>query len=184
MNSQIYTLFSNVWNFALQSLVFIRFSYLIFEMKYICVIFVRKKPNLIPMFRHHFIMSCLVLLFAWLNGHAQEVVSGKSRPTKLTLTPEYERGLPPILYADLYFEDDNNNSILEATEKAHLTITIRNEGKGKAQGLIVSARDLNYDKALKIGSARTIPFLLPDQSIQVVFPFEAGRDLRSSEHEI
>ncbi len=168
----------------IESLVFIRFSLLTFEMKDIYIIFVRKKPNLIPMLRNHLIISFLVLLFAVLNGQAQEIVSGKSSPTKHTLTPEYQRGLPPILYADLYFEDDNNNSILEATEKARLTITIRNEGKGKAQGLTVSARDLNYDKALKIGSARTIPFLLPDQSIQVVFPFEAGMDLRSGEHKI
>jgi len=37
---------------------------------------------------------------------------------------------------------------------------------------------------LKVGPDRTIPFLLPDQTIQVTFPFEAGMDLRSGEHKI
>ena len=130
------------------------------------------------------VIPSLFILITAISVNGQEVFSGKSQPTTLTLTPQYERGLPPILYAELNFEDDNNNLILEANERAALTITIRNEGKGRAQGLTVSAIDKNYDQALKIGSGQTIPFLLQDQFINVTIPFEAGMDLKSGEHKI
>jgi len=45
---------------------------------------------------------------------SQAVLSGQSQPTRLVLKPDYKRGLPPILYADMSFADANNNNILEA----------------------------------------------------------------------
>jgi hypothetical protein len=51
-----------------------------------------------------FLFQCLAF-----TCEAQKVISGKSKPTKISIQPEYKRGLPPIQYANLNFEDENNN---------------------------------------------------------------------------
>ena len=74
-----------------------------------------------------FYIMILILFFAF-PVCAQVTISGQSQPTRLVLKPDYKRGLPPILYADMSFADANNNNILEANETATLTIDISNQG--------------------------------------------------------
>lgn len=121
---------------------------------------------------------CVVLV----PCQAQQVVSGKSWPTRLYIKPDYKRGLPPNLYADLYFEDDNNNGILEANEKAQIILDLSNQGKGPAQNLTVTVTDNISDPSLMVGEPGIIPFLHPDQSIRVTIPLEAKMNIRSAEH--
>ncbi|MEI7982936.1 MAG: hypothetical protein WCI71_14890 [Bacteroidota bacterium] len=91
--------------------------------------------------------------------HAQKVISGKSELTRIYIKPEYKRGLPPILFADLNFNDENNNGILEANEKAWITLNITNKGKGTAQNLAVIITDNISDPGFVIGKATTIPHI-------------------------
>ena len=126
----------------------------------------------------------LALLSWMMHTVAQTVVSGKSEPTKIFIKPEYKRGLPPILYADFEFNDENGNGIIEANEKATLSVLITNKGKGAAQDLAVSVGDNKPDRYFIIGSTGVIPFLMPDQSIKVVIPLEAGMEVRSEEHKL
>jgi len=113
---------------------------------------------------------------------AQKEISGKSQVTHLKITPEYKRGLPPILYVDMIFEDDNNNGIIEANENARLHLTISNKGKGPAQGLLVTLKSNINDPAFKIGDRQEIPFLYPDNDIQVTIPMQAGFSVNTAEH--
>jgi hypothetical protein len=115
---------------------------------------------------------------------SQAVLSGQSQPTRLVLKPDYKRGLPPILYADMSFADANNNNILEADETATLTIDISNKGKGPAQSVVVSLTDLSHDPALIIGNAQTIPFIYPDQKVRVTIPIRAGMDIGSGQKKL
>jgi hypothetical protein len=115
---------------------------------------------------------------------SQVVLSGQSQPTRLVLKPDYKRGLPPILYADMSFADANNNNILEADETATLTIDISNKGKGPAQSVVVSLTDLSHDPALIIGNAQTIPFIYPDQKVRVTIPIRAGMDIGSGQKKL
>ncbi|MFH1298090.1 MAG: caspase family protein [Bacteroidota bacterium] len=130
------------------------------------------------------IMFCFVPLMIMQPVFSQKVVSGKSEPTRIYIKPDYKRGLPPILYADLNFDDENNNGILEANEKAWITLNISNKGKGSAQDLAVTVTDNIPDPNFIIGKATTIPYLQPDQTIRVTLPLEAGMNIRSAEHKL
>ena len=115
---------------------------------------------------------------------SQVIISGQSQPTRLVLKPDYKRGLPPILYANMSFSDANNNNILEANETATLTIDISNQGKGPAQSVIVSLTDLSQDAALIIGNAQTIPYIYPDQKVRVTIPIRATLDIGSGQKKL
>jgi hypothetical protein len=125
----------------------------------------------------------LALVFA-LPVCSQVILSGQSQPTRLVLKPDYKRGLPPILYADMSFADANNNNILEADETATLTIDISNKGKGPAQSVVVSLTDLSRDPDLIIGNAQTIPFIYPDQKVRVIIPIRAGINIGSGQKKL
>ncbi len=72
-------------------------------------------------------LPCFLILNV-MKSEAQKVISGRSQSQKVTIKPEYARGLPPNLFVNLSFEDDNKNGILEANEKARLKLNISNEG--------------------------------------------------------
>jgi len=84
-----------------------------------------------------FILLATLLVLILNPSFGQKVISGKSSPKRMTLTPEYERGLPPNLFVNLSFEDHNGNGILEPNESAEIVLSITNKGKGAAQGLII-----------------------------------------------
>jgi hypothetical protein len=131
-------------------------------------------------------LSAITALFLLsFNLNAQQVISGKSAPRTFQLEASYERGLPPNLFADLQFTDENGNGIVEANEKAELLLTLKNRGKGTAQGLIIEIYNASMmDRELKIGKAPIIHYLIPEQSIDIKIPIEAGFNIRSAEHKI
>jgi len=94
-----------------------------------------------------------------------------------------KRDLPPNLFAELDFSDDNNNGILEANETALLKIKLMNEGKGKAQKLIVTITDDKPDQQLKFGEKK-IAYLSPNDSINLTLPIIAGTDIKTTEHKL
>jgi len=94
------------------------------------------------------------------------------------------RGLPPNLFADLSFKDDNGNGILEAGEKAEIAITVTNQGKGNAYEMRVSLIDDKPAKSLTIGNEQQIPLLKPGETQKVIFPISTDINLTSAEHKI
>ena len=97
-------------------------------------------------------------LFAFLivfNANAQ-FDSNKSKSQKVTLKPQFEFTLPPNLYVEMDFSDDNGNGIIEAEEKAKLILNITNKGDGPAQGLKVKLTSDTQDSEFKIGDEKYI----------------------------
>ncbi len=94
------------------------------------------------------------------------------------------RGLPPNLFAELTFSDDNGNGILEAMEKAEITITVTNKGKGNAYNLVVSLIDNKPDKSLIIGKEQPISLLKPGEARKVSFPLSTDIKLITVDHKI
>jgi len=118
------------------------------------------------------------------TSQAQKVISGKSDNTRLTIKPEYKIGIPPNLFVEMSFEDDNNNLILEANEKARIILNIKNKGKGPAQGLVVTVKDNQNDPEFKLGDGQEIPFLYPDNTMKVTIPIQAGFNIQSAGHKL
>lgn len=125
------------------------------------------------------------MLVASVSYTQNDVVEGKSNSVKISLKPEYERGLPPNLFVDLNFKDDNNNKILESSENGVLELNIFNKGSGSAQGLIVEVKDIVIDDEFVIeNNKQEIYFIHPDKSRKVTFPIKAGFDVKSAEHKL
>ncbi len=115
---------------------------------------------------------------------AQKVISGTSKPVHIKINTKYTRGLPPILFVNLSYEDANQNGILEPNEISVLKLTITNKGKGTAQGLTVKVKDDNYDPELHIQDGQKIPYLLPDKSTTVSIPIKAGFNIKTKKHKL
>lgn len=129
------------------------------------------------------ILIILIIGFA-LNGYNQDVINGKSPVVRFNIEPIYKRTLPPNLYTNLSFRDDNGNGILEAEEKANLILTINNRGKGKAQGLDIKVTDNNPDSSFQIGTCGGIYFINPDEQVKITIPIKAGFNVKTAEHKL
>ena len=106
-----------------------------------------------------------------------------SKSVALITKPPYVRGLPPDLFAELNFKDDNNNGILEAMESATLYIKISNKGKGNAQNLKVQVEDNIADNNLAIGDY-SLKLLEPGKSIDISIPIKADLNIKTTEHRL
>jgi len=135
--------------------------------------------------------TLLILTPALLFG--QKVIEGKSSAKKINLEPNYEKGFPPNLFADLRFSDANGNGIIESEESAELRLTITNKGKGKAQGLIITVNTIpentkeinNFkDNDLIIDDKKKIYFIEPEESVEVLIPIKAGFNIKTAEHKL
>lgn len=94
------------------------------------------------------------------------------------------RGLPPNLFADLLFKDQNTNGILEADEVAEISITVSNKGKGNALNMLVKLMDDKPDASLEIGPGKHIPILRPNQDTTLIFKIKAGNNIQTTNHKI
>lgn len=95
------------------------------------------------------------------------------------------RGLPPNLFAELNFTDENNNGLLEAREKANLDIILSNQGKGDAVQLEVSVTDSTLDKSMVIGNSdQKINLIKSGESIKVSIPITTDIDLKVATHKL
>lgn len=95
------------------------------------------------------------------------------------------RGLPPNLFADLNFTDENNNGLLEAREKAFLNITLSNQGKGNALQLEVNVLDSINDKSMVIENAnQRINVLKSGESVKISIPISTDLALKTATHKL
>jgi caspase domain-containing protein len=129
------------------------------------------------------VLLCFLVCISF-QGQSQKIISGKSNKTTIKINPKFERGLPPNLYLNLYYSDDNNNGILEASERSTLKVTLLNKGAGKAQGLKVKVQTDIYDKELKVKDGQQIPFLMPGESVSIDIPIVASSRISSNEHKL
>jgi len=119
--------------------------------------------------------------------NAQKQVSGKSAVKNFQMEASFERGLPPNLFADLQFRDENGNGILEASETAELKLKLTNKGKGTAQGLMIMVTEQgtgNKNTNLKIEGKKQVNYIFPDQSVDITIPLSAGFYIGSAEHKL
>jgi len=92
-----------------------------------------------------------------------------------------KRGLPPNLFAELSFSDDNGNGILEAMESAVLKITLSNKGEGYASDLVIHIIDNNPDAAIKISDVK-LDVLRNGEKKTFEIPIKSGVDLKTGQH--
>ncbi|MCG8701445.1 MAG: caspase family protein, partial [Bacteroidales bacterium] len=128
-------------------------------------------------------LPCILGLSTLLQS--QKSISGKSSVASFNMKMDYKRGVPPKLYAELNFEDDNGNGVIEANEDARLHITIYNKGEGIAQGLQVQVIDENEENNLDIKiPQKEIYILHPGASTEVSIPISADLYINSGEHKL
>ncbi|MDX9848460.1 MAG: caspase family protein [Tenuifilaceae bacterium] len=95
------------------------------------------------------------------------------------------RGLPPNLFADLEFIDDNRNGILENRENAKLKITLSNQGGGDAILLEVNVTSNIIDKSMRIDNAKQkINVLRPNEKFEIEIPITTDIDLKTATHRL
>lgn len=116
--------------------------------------------------------------------YAQREISGTTPAKRMTIEPEYKFTLPPNLFVRLSYFDDNNNGILEAEENSNLVLAITNKGKGPAQGMKVNISTQYYAPALTIGNEVYIRILNPEETKEVIFPINAGSQVKTGEHKL
>ena len=131
-------------------------------------------------------ITLLILLIFLSSGilFSQKIISGKSKAIAINLQAKYERGLPPNLYVELGFEDENNNGILEPDESAVIKLKISNRGKGAAQGLTVFVEDNQKDQGLEISDGKEVSYIYPNKSVEIDIPINANFSISTAEHKL
>ncbi len=110
-----------------------------------------------------------------------QVISASS--SKTNVYTKYTRpDLPPDLYAELKFNDDNTNGILEAHESSYLEVTITNKGGGEAQGLGLTVTDNLKSPDITIGSIKIDKVLKPGKSTSVKIPISTNKNIKTEQH--
>lgn len=94
------------------------------------------------------------------------------------------RGFPPNLFAELAFNDDNGNGILEAEENAELSIKIINNGEGNAYDLKINIKDNNPDASFKYLNPEIIDILKPNKAKTINIPINTDIELKTLEHKL
>lgn len=113
----------------------------------------------------------------------ETLASGSSDQTIKIWQLAPKRGLPPDLFAELQFEDDDRDGVLGALEVANISLSLNNRGAGPAHLLKVVITDDKQDPALIVDSAELYR-LNPNESIEVVIPLETGIDLKTALHRL
>jgi sugar lactone lactonase YvrE len=91
------------------------------------------------------------------------------------------RRLPPELYAQLEFNDENGDGILEASETARVQLILRNEGKGPAQRVRIAVEDDLTDPALYT-TGQSVRAIGPGGRCQASVILRAGMGVRTARH--
>ena len=94
-----------------------------------------------------------------------------------------ESGLPD-LYASIDFTDSNGNKILENREFGKIILTITNKGKSKAEGILVTVKNLVPDPELKISDPKQVNLLTPGDSVRLEFSISASKQIKTQENKM
>lgn len=129
------------------------------------------------------IVTFLAVIFS-LGAMAQDEIKGRTESKSLNMFEPFTRGLPPNIYVDLKFKDDNGNGILECDENAKLFLEIINKGKGPAQGLKISLKSNIDDPELAITNNLEIRKIKPNESRKIELDLKANFGIKSNEHKM
>ncbi len=133
-------------------------------------------------------MKKIIYFFLVLNLSVSSFInaqsSGTSKTVDLNLSKPYIRGLPPNIFVELQFVDDNANGLLEAEENARLILKIKNEGSGPAQGLQISLKSNVSDPELQIEPNKLIRLIKPNETKVVEMKIKAGFFIKTNQHKI
>lgn len=123
-----------------------------------------------------------VLLLAISVGQLKaQTVSGQVDNVLVSVGKERPGGKPALSYTNIVYKDENNNQLLEAWEKASITFTIKNNGRGISQRLLISAETANGDeiKGLVYPTVVRIDSMVPGKEHTVTVPVEGSLNLSS-----
>ena len=84
--------------------------------------------------------------------------------------------MPPDIYVDIDFFDDNNNKILEALESGSILITLHNRG-GKAEGVSVDLSPVKALPGLRFEKVNEKMDIASGADVVSSFPLFAGMDI-------
>ena len=85
----------------------------------------------------------------------------------------------PLLKCSCQIEDGDKNGILDAGESAIMVVTIKNEGKGQAEDVIVRVSGFE-GKEVSMPKRKVISIILPGQTIKVRFPMKIAEDIKDN----
>ncbi len=124
---------------------------------------------------------CLFVLLVVASVHVlrAQTVSGQIDGVSVQVGKERPAGKPALAYSNIAYKDENNNQLLEAWEKATISFTIKNLGKGPSQNLFISAEtgNANEIKGLVYPLVVRIDSMVPGKEATVVVPVEGSLTL-------
>ena len=123
--------------------------------------------------RYLYILAVLVLCGFRNTAIAQSVTS---EVITFSIEDVSELFMPPELYVDIDFDDDNKNKILEAQESGIIRLTLNNKG-GKSDGVSVSVNPVRPYKGLSFNTRLTKTSVESDGATTLEFPISAGIDI-------
>ncbi len=124
-----------------------------------------------------FTVISLLTLFpaaAW-----SQTATGKSNAVKIRVTEQVNTNKPVLSYSGVVFEDKNKNQAIDPEEESSLRFTVKNEGKGSSQNLLVKAYTSNEIRGLNFGEELKIDSIAPGKSQEITIPINSSRSLES-----
>ncbi|MCU0352315.1 MAG: hypothetical protein MUD08_01030 [Cytophagales bacterium] len=123
-----------------------------------------------------------ILPFFWLLAAAPltaQTVTQQVDDVQVTVGRERPAGRPSMAYSNIQYRDENSNQLLEAWEKATISFTIKNNGKGPSQNLFISAETANANevKGVVYPTVVRLDSLRPGAQQNVTVPLEGSLDL-------
>ena len=131
----------------------------------------------------YLLLSIISTLFYYKSF--SQVITGESKPIYFVMLPNTDKDLPPDMFANVQFADENRNGILEAGENADIIVSIYNCGDGRAQDVSIQLDVLTNDAELTYEKKEQIlPAIFPNGTFQIAFPMKAGKGLSTMEHKV
>lgn len=112
------------------------------------------------------------LLFALTLNFQLSAQSVVTRPLQYVRQTTGGIVMPPDLYVNIDFMDDNDNKILEALESGKIKITLTNKG-GMADNVQVKISPNKQYQGLHLGQSEFMTFVDPNQPTELVVPVTA-----------
>ncbi len=108
-----------------------------------------------------------------------QTVTGKSNLVKIKVSEQVNVNKPMLSYSGVVFQDKNKNQAIDPEEEASLRFTVKNEGKGTSQNLLIKAYASNEIRGLNFGNEMKIDSIAPGKTREITIPINSSRALES-----
>lgn len=126
------------------------------------------------------IYSTIVLIIILPVTVWSQTVTGKSNVVRIKVTEQVSENRPMLAYSGVVFEDKNKNQAIDPEEEASINFSIKNEGKGASQNLLVKAYSSNEIRGLDFGKETKIDAIKPGETRKITIPISSTRSLESA----